>query len=158
MDTTETESPSFAQSGKGLIMQLWSVIKVLPKYFVIINQRWNEAWLVVLGFLAWKYADVVMGYIDPTAPPLPVNDLMRFLYATIGTCIAHFVVTIMLRLSHPLIFKYLYGWFYADVFGDQTPNLKSTSLNHDLKCIRLKYSFLVWLLYLATWLVLVATY
>jgi hypothetical protein len=137
---------------------LWSIIKELFKFLGLLNQRWNEAWLIVLAFIAWKYFDRVLGLIDPTVPPLPVNDLMRFLYATLGTCVVHFVAMVMLRLSHPWIFRYLYGRFYDDLYGKESTDLKSHTIKHDLQCIRLKYSLLVWSLYVVTWLVLAATY
>lgn len=153
----EESKLSGVQTLKQLFIEIWKTLVVIGKWFMHLNQKWNEAWLLVLGIVAWKYADVVLGYVDPTVPPLPVNDLMRFLYATVGTCIVHFVVSLMLRLSHPLIFKYLYGYFYSDLYA-KSADLKSHSINHDLKCARLKYSLLVWLSYVATWLVVLATY
>jgi hypothetical protein len=149
-----TNQQTAAQVSVTFIKEVWSLLKTIWLYLVSLNRRWNEAWLIVIAILMWKYADVAMGYIDPTAPPLPVNDLMRFLYATIGTCIAHFVVNVMLWLSHPLVHRYLYGLFYNDLYEKTDTN----SLKYDLRCIRLKYSLLVWLFYLATWLLLAATY
>jgi hypothetical protein len=134
-----------------------TLFNLVFQYLVKVHRRWNEAYLIVGGFFLWKYSEHVLALVDPTAVPMPVTDLMRFLYATIGTCVAHFTVSVMLWLSHPLIFRYLYGYFYADMYNENQ-DLKSAQIKHDLKCLRLKYSLLVWLLYLATWLVLVATY
>jgi hypothetical protein len=153
-----TKVRQLVQSSGGLLQAFFGVFKELFKYLKAVNRKWNEAWLIVLGFFLWKYASHVMALIDPTVPPLPVNDLMRFVYATIGTCVAHFVVSVMLWLSHPWVFKYLYARFYEDIYAGETPDFKSHQIKHDLKCIRLKYSLLVWLFYLATWLILVATY
>jgi hypothetical protein len=146
---------------KLIIRGIWPFLKELGKFIYkwlsLVNRKWNEGYLLILGFLLWKYADYVLAYIDPTIPPLPVNDLMRFLYATIGTCVVHFVVSVMLWLSHPWVFRYLYGKFYEDLYV-QSQELKSSQILHDLKCIRLKYSLLLWGVYLGTWLVLAATY
>jgi hypothetical protein len=153
-----TKIKQLASSSGGFLKALISLLKTLIDYMFMLNRRWNEAWLIVLGFLAFKYQEHVLALLDPTATALPANDLVRFLYATIGTCIAHFVVTLMLRLSHPWIFKYLYARFYQDLYEKDDDNLKSHSIKHDLKCLRLKYSLLVLLFYLGTWLILAATY
>jgi hypothetical protein len=147
-----------ATSSGGFLKALTGVFKELFLYVVRINRKWNEAWLIVIGFVLWKYSEHVLALIDPTAVPMPVTDLMRFLYATIGTCVAHFTVSVMLWLSHPWVFRYLYARFYTDLYGAETSEFKSHSIKHDLQCIRLKYSLLVWLFYLATWLILAATY
>lgn len=136
---------------------LWNTFKAVFNFLRKLNQVWNEGWLIVVGFLLWKYSEALLQLVDPTAVPLPVNDLMRFLYATIGTAIAHFVVTVMLWLSHPLIWRYLYGKVYNDLY-EVSGELKSHSIKHDVRCLRLKYSLLVFSLYLGTWLVLAATY
>jgi len=62
------DEPTLWRSFIGMLKELWGVIAALPGYLVKLNQRWNEAWLIVLCFFLWKYADVVMGYIDPTSP------------------------------------------------------------------------------------------
>ncbi len=138
------------------IKALYGLLKACFQWLLLLNRRWNEGWLLVLGFVAWKYSGNVLFWLDPTAPPLPANDLMRFLYATIGTCIGHFVVTVMLKLSHPLVFRYFTALFYQDLYANDAH--RSTKTSDQLQCIRLKYSLLVLLLYLGTWLVLAATY
>lgn len=137
---------------------IWNLLKIGFAFLRKMHQVWNEGWLVMAGFLLWKYSEDILLMVDPTAVPLPVNDLMRFLYATIGTAIAHFVVTFMLYLSHPLVWRYMYGKIYNDLYESVGSDLKSHSIKHDLKCIRLKYSLFIFLLYLGTWLVLAATY
>jgi hypothetical protein len=157
-DTEKTEKEPERVTLKTVFVKgIFPFFNTLYQGIKLFNQRWNEAWLMVLGFLLWKYSDYVLSYVDPTAVPLPVNDLMRFLYATIGTCVVHFFVSVMLRLSHPLVFRYLYSGFYYDLYNE-SPDLKSSETKNQNRCNRLKYSLLVWLLYLATWLVLVATF
>ncbi len=151
----QTDGKTIMKNFFGVVMRLmaeaWKWLKKM-------NQVWNEGWLVVIGFILWKYSEEILLIVDPTAVPLPVNDLMRFLYATIGTAIAHFVVTVMLYLSHPLVWRYLYGKIYNDLYESIGTELKAHSIKHDLRCIRLKYSLLIFSGYLFTWLVLAATY
>jgi hypothetical protein len=154
-DTDELQEEKFTRKAfwerglKPFFKAIWELLKT-------VNQRWNEAYLIVIGIVLWKYSGVVLAWIDPGAA-LPAHSLMRFLYATIGTFTAHFVVSLMVHISHPYVFRYLYGKFYEDLYI-QSPDLKSTEIKYNLRCLRLKYSLMVLGVYLVTWLILAATY
>jgi hypothetical protein len=139
------------------LKELWNTFKVLPIAIKKFHQVWNEAWFIVIGILAWQYSAEVVRYIDPSLLKEFTGFYMRFAYATIGAAIAHFVVTLMLRLSHPNIFRYLYGLFYVDLYQPEN-ELKSYHVRYDLKILRVKYSLIMFAVYLSTWLILVATY
>lgn len=132
---------------------LWSNIKNLINIFKLLlnrifkfNQQWNEAWLLVAGYFALQFVPVFL--------PVPTH---RFFYASLGTVCAHFLVSLMLRLSHPYIFRYLYGLFYTDLY-ESVSDLKSNTLLEEKKHTRMKYTMLVILLYLGTWLILAVTF
>ncbi len=128
-----------------VMKKLRDILKLLLLRIYKLHQQWNEAWLLVAAYFGLHYVPVFL--------PEPTH---RFFYATVGTIAAHFVVSVMLRLSHPIIFKYLYGLFYNDVY-EHNDDLKSNTLKDEQKLKRIEYSLLVVMLYLGTWLILVVT-
>lgn len=125
--------------------QLVDILKLLLQRLFKLHQQWNEAWLLVAGYFALHYVPVFL--------PEPTH---RFFYASLGTVAAHFLVSLMLRMSHPLIHYYLYGLFYNDLY-EKSADLKSKEILEEKKHTRMKYSLLVVLLYLGTWLILVVS-
>jgi uncharacterized membrane protein YgaE (UPF0421/DUF939 family) len=145
----QIQLPGESRSAKAILSQffitLWNTFKALLKYVGKLNQVWNEAWLLIAGYFALHYVPVFL--------PEPTH---RFFYASLGTVAAHFMITLMLRLSHPLIHTYLYGLFYNDLY-EKSAELKSNTVIEEKKHTRMKYSLLVVLLYLGTWIILAVT-
>lgn len=143
--TTENKRAKLLTLVPSIIKHLVDIFKLLLRRLYRLNQKYNAAWLLVAGYFALHYVPLLL--------PEPMH---RFFYASLGTVAAHFMVTLMLRLSHPLIFTYLYGLFYNDLYEKST-DLKSTGILEEKKHTRLKYSLVIVLLYLLTWIALAIT-
>jgi hypothetical protein len=146
-EDTPTQSP--AARLLDVIVTFWKRLAEIFKLLILkikhLHQQWNTAWLLAASYFALHYVPVFL--------PEPTH---RFFYASVGTVAAHFVLSLMLRLSHPLIFQYLYGLFYNDLY-ERADDLKSKEILLEKKHTRMKYSLIMVALYLVTWLVLVVS-
>lgn len=129
-------------------------------------KKWNEAFLLVVAIITWCYSDDFLRWIDPTAAVFDAGVLQKFIYAFIGSCIAHFVTWLMLKLTFPEIHSYLYEVFYFDLLGLAGKDILLKAKKGDMQSIkyldeqkwkRIKCSLWVFCLYLLTYLLILAT-
>jgi hypothetical protein len=134
-----------------------SLIKIIWRVITLFIRKWNEAIILFpLAIVSWCFAPVVINWIDPTAAIYDTGVLMKFMYAVIGTLICHFTAWLMLKFTFPTTFDYLFHSFHWDVY-DQKAELKSAELKKYHECKRIKYSLVLFSIYLFTFIAILFT-
>jgi hypothetical protein len=134
-----------------------SLVKIIWRVVTLFIRKWNEAIILFpIAILSWCFAPVVINWIDPTAAIYDTGILMKFMYAVIGTIICHFTAWLMLRLTFPTTFRYLFVSLPWDIY-DSPADVKSTERIKYEQCKRIKYSLVLFSLYVFTFIAILFT-
>jgi hypothetical protein len=124
---------------------------------ILFIRKWNEAIILFpIAIISWMVIPYLLRMIDPTTAVYDSGVLMKFMYANVGVVVCHFTGWLMLRLTMPRVFQYIYIEMPWDLYAENELTASRQSTNES-KCKRIKYSILLLSIYFFVWIAILAT-
>ena len=130
-----------------------SILRSITMFF----RKWNEPIILLpIAMLSWCLLPSIIRWFDPTAAVYDSGVLMKFMYAVIGTLVTHFTAWIMLKLTMPTVFNYIYNNLTWDLYAKETV-YKSAEIERQCTNKRIVFSIILLGLYFFSFLAVLAT-